>query len=331
MTPEPERTTEPATDAPRTGSSSDPVPEPVTDASPVFVVGMARSGTTLLRSVLDSHPGLAVAPETHFLNKWLPRFGPQGFERDDVVRAFWAAFADDVLFGQFGYDRERTLAHLLDLDDRSPRSIFVQLLRDYAALAGKPRLGEKTPPHAHKLDQLFEWFPDARVLWMIRDPRAVAASHLVFERRWAEGDVRKHAKRWVALSEKATRWERDDRVRFVRYEDLVRDPDEQVAAISAFCRLPARDELVEREAPPEGSFWDNGSLSPKGPISASNIDAWRDRLSDADRRIVEHVAGDAMRARGYDPDGDGMDAGSWLRLGRYAVRALGGRVRAASD
>ena len=164
----------------------------------VFIVGVSRSGTTLLRRILEASDEIAIATENHFLGHVLPREGARYYFRrlgaltDDAtvrrlvdyiyggefqrqsrwreVSPYWRWLAREVTPTEFG--------RALLASERTERGLFAALMRVYADHLGRPVMGEKTPAHLAYVDTLLEWFPDARVVHMLRDPRAVYVSEL---------------------------------------------------------------------------------------------------------------------------------------------------------
>ena len=110
---------------------------------PIFVVGSMRSGSTMLRLILDSHPHIAIPPETGFMGglraaKQIPhwKFGKGWYER-------------------LGWAEE-------EVDERL-REFYSGMFARYAASKGKQRWGEKTPFHTEHITEMAQVFPDAKV------------------------------------------------------------------------------------------------------------------------------------------------------------------------
>src|SRR5262245_37762121 len=151
-----------------------------------------------MRRVLGSHSRIAIATENHYLGHLLPWEGARvyfrrlGDPRDDATIRRIVAF---VYEGEFqrrsrlrdvspywtwltrNVPREDFLARLL-ASDRTERGVFTALMRTFADRKRKPIMGEKTPAHIAYADTLMEWYPDGRIVHMIRDPRAVYVSEL---------------------------------------------------------------------------------------------------------------------------------------------------------
>lgn len=284
---------------------------------PVFVVGFPRSGTTLMRFLLDSHPDLAVAPETHFLAHFLARHPDLDLTDPAQRTAFWAEFTDSQWFPRLGIDPDA-----VPLDDQhDPRSLFRAILVAYADKTGKTSFGEKTPDHYQHLATLFDWFPDARVAFMVRDPRAVVASYLTIGQSWADGaDAYTLARSWSAHMEQVNAWRGDPRVRVVLYEQLVRDPETEVRAFLELAGL--RDETSAILSRQPTQRMETGSLGPDGAVTDQNVDAWRQRLSRRQIAVVEAFNGEHMSALGYV-----TDTGRWRSRVEGNVERVGHRLR----
>ena len=172
-----------------------------------FIVGCDRSGTSLLRSILNRSPALAIAPETHFLRRLsttgrsreIARFEPLS---DDARVAALAAYlyrgsrrwhAAYWEWLRRSVPQEEFTQQLL-ATARSEPAIFSMLLALWAASQpGKAEalLGEKTPAHLYSVPELLRWYPAAKVVHIIRDPRAIVASKVEkVRRRGREGPER---------------------------------------------------------------------------------------------------------------------------------------------
>ncbi len=139
---------------------------------PIFVVGLGRTGTTLLARMLDRHPHLSIYLESGFLNALPPGGASVTLATDaEVARVLDRV---GVTAGQ-GITREDVLRRFA-ATDRSARALFDTLLRLRMEHFGKRRFGEKTPSHFTAVDTLRAWYPAARFVYLHRDPRDAWAS-----------------------------------------------------------------------------------------------------------------------------------------------------------
>jgi hypothetical protein len=274
------------------------------------VVGVPRSGTTLLAAFLSAHPRIAISPETHFFSRWLPRYAPRALRRGAgsppaaEVRAFWSRVTATPRFSWLGVDAAAAWA--LASADGAPdyRSVFAALGRAYGQARAKPRWGEKTPAHDAAVPRLLEWFPAARVLYVLRDPRAVI--HSLLKTPWgARHTPDLHALRWRRSVRRMHGWGGDPRIRVVRYERLVAEPAAELAAICAFLDEGFDERMItgrsRASSPIVGrSGWAREHLdSALESVSTDAVDRWRRELPITTVAVVEHYAAAEMEREGY--------------------------------
>src|SRR5216683_1842142 len=161
---------------------------------PIFIVGAPRSGTTLLRNMLNRHPAIAICHETafqHFVYRRSRAFGSLSDMRNRrlLVKEYLSTWR--VQASQMDL---QVLGETLLREGTSYAAFFSSLLRFYAQTHGKRRCGEKTPQHALFTKTLCEWYPDARIIHLVRDPRDVVASLLRMP--WASSSVLTNAYQW---------------------------------------------------------------------------------------------------------------------------------------
>lgn len=306
---------------------------------PVLVVGPPRSGTTMLRHALNRHPSLAILPETHLCDVWLPRFPalPERREAD----AFLDAFTSGEDFARSGLDAAEVRARLAGCPRVDGATVMAVLLDRWATAHGTPRVGEKTPAHALHLDLLLDWFPDARVIWMRRDPRATTASQMAFEQDWAADEPATPARQWARIERAWRRWRHDPRVLTVVYEDLVARPDEGLRLVLDHAGLEP-DPAVVAGPPPRPGRW-HGGHDPAARPTADRVDRWTERLTPSDVGIVDALTVYARRGTPWPPAGSyyaGSDrwryrwghVRAWAAVadehGRALLRRAAGRGRA---
>ena len=258
----------------------------VSRADHVFVVGLSRSGTTLVRHILNSHSQLAIAPESHYLGHQFPGAGVRAVLRrnfPDVTSDQAASTLVEFLYngGLEGATRWRTPSRLWQwvqrrvpvddlrerflVSDRSERALFSVILAAYAEFKGKPIAGEKTPAHLYHVDTLLAWFPGGRVVQMVRDPRAIFMSELRRRRR-SPGAIPYRILAFVPaaldlllLVQTTTAWRRavrlahrnegryPDRFRVLRFEDLLADPEHEVRGLARFLGVDYEDSMLDQQ------------------------------------------------------------------------------------
>jgi len=294
---------------------------------PVFVVGMPRSGTTLLSSLLDAHPDLIIAPETHYFTRcWT---GAPIEDTADAERML------DRLLRQPGVqdmeltpeEQRRIRKRVRDKTVPTHGDVLRVLLDIYAERSGAPTWGEKTPDHLRFVPEMVRQFPGAVFVAITRDPRDVCLS--LRSMPWSRTTLPEQAWTWRTYASLTDRYRTDYQDRFysLRYEDLVTDPEGCLRDVCAFLDMPFREAMLqpqEREGHPFDPDREPWKEKSKHQIDASNREKWRTQMPEAERVIVERIAGRWLSAYGYErPPVDWRPAlvGQILRrLGTEAIR-----------
>ena len=282
----------------------------------LFVVGCPRSGTTLLQRMLDAHPQLAVANDTHFIprviRKARPDFvanGPAG-SRLMLTPALIDQVRSYHRFLRLGLD-EATVNEAAECS-KTYSGFVSRLYLAFARLRGKGLGGEKTPDYVRHLCLLHSLFPWVRSVHIIRDGRDVALSALEWAREdkgpgrmalWKEEPVAVCALWW--------RWQvmagRRDAAALpphsyleVRYEHLVEGPEETLRTITDFLQLPfAREEMLGfnkgRVRHKKGLSVKKAWLSP-----TPGVRDWRTQMDARSRELFEALAADLLSELGYE-------------------------------
>ncbi|MGI8828226.1 MAG: sulfotransferase family protein [Candidatus Limnocylindria bacterium] len=300
----------------------------------VFIVGCARTGSTLLRHVLNRSAGVVILPETHFMRRsaalGLPRRLAAARTRQGLTAVVDRLYAVDAQSrtGYWAWLRRTVprseFAMRLDTTDHSLRGLFALLVDLYVEHSDAQRplsvIGEKTPSHLMFIPTLVDWFPSTVVIHTFRDPRAVYASELRRRRegRWGP----KQRLRWVpgALMDAilgpfeairtAIVWRRADeldvvyrqalgeRYLLVRFEDLVARPLEELSVVCQHLGIPFDAALLDIDV--VGSSFEPGRHATTG-FNPVTVDRWRHHVGPVARAWFRLVLGRRMHARGYGP------------------------------
>jgi len=266
--------------------------------APVLVVGAPRSGTTLVQRALLADPRACGGQESHFFASFgraLRDFDrKRGLERPHGLACYWTR-AELVA-------RIRSLWN--ELAERAARS------RPDAVL-----LVEKTPDHAVWLDVVAEVLPEARVVHVVRDSRAVTASLLAagrasWGRDWAPKSAVAAARIWRDHVEGAESCRLP--LHRVHFEELLADPGPALTRLWQFVGLevdePRCRAFLESARADRAPFRGTGEIvetppEPAGFVREGSIDGWRRELGWLDRWRAWRETGDLMRRLGYRRDG----------------------------
>ncbi len=203
-------------------------------STPFCVIGIGRSGTTLLRLMLHNHPRIAIPYESHFIIDYCNRLEEYGnLDNDDNARLLIKNILNEPIIKMWDYifDAERVLDNV---KERSLRGIIDAIYREYAFSQGKERWGDKSD-YLDRLDILSKVFPDAQFIHIIRDGRDVAGS--VIKMPWGPSDVIEAAEWWnnhVWVAHRMGAVLGEKRYIEVFYEKLVENPEKELKRLCAF-------------------------------------------------------------------------------------------------
>lgn len=338
---------------------------------PVFITGTSRSGTTLMAQCLRQHADIWIAPETHYFDDLRLRMaGRESSPLSDDDRRLCEDYFEGILRGLYGtaqsaslLQREREegadqrdmvrnfsreeLRAFADNSGEGADAYFEGFCRYVAAGNGRTVWGEKTPRHAFCLPTLLERYPEANVIHMVRDPRAVTASYRRFhavrsrvggtDARSEHGDTdAKRVQRSYHPAIQAMLWKSayakageardrfgEDRVLLVRYEDFVAEGQACLERIAVWLGLDeAAFDLTDLSVV-NSSHAANKS---RAGISSDSVERWRDDLPASEIALVQQVCRGTLRRAGYDLSRAGASpfavAAAWCELPIRVASAL---------
>ncbi len=276
----------------------------------VFIVGCPRSGTTLLRRMVDAHPQIAIMPESH----WIPRIfegriglAPEGLVTPELI----PHLLEHPRFDYLQLDEEE-LYGLLETQQPSSYADFVGRIFDLYGLGkAKTLVGDKTPGYVRWINTIHALWPRARFVHLIRDGRDVCLSMA----KWKTAHQKKPGifTTWKddSVSTTAFWWELNVRsgrqvghslgpklYYELRYESLVANPEEECAALCTFLGLPYDDAMLRFH---EGRTKTDPGLDAKHawlPITPG-LRNWRSQMPTEDVERFEAAAGQLLDELGY--------------------------------
>lgn len=283
----------------------------VSPSIPFFITGSGRCGTTLLRRLLIEKSGAVIPPENYSL-------GISG-RLSPLIRADYRQYCLSILdemrsnndqgWSWYGIDTHQALELLSSVpaEHRSVANFWHAFHALYAIAVGKPsvtRWGDKTPLNVWRLDHINQIFATARFVFMIRNVFDASYSYGNMDIQGRHGQYLDGARRWVDSNRKLLDFAQrhPEKVKLVRYEDLVTDPDGIVDVLLDFLDLTrvagqaintAESRDIETIAHLQNAL---------GEVRSDYIGKSNDKLPMEVRLEIREIAADLSRSLGYDPD-----------------------------
>jgi len=295
-------------------SSSAPPPAP-------FVVGATRSGTTLLRLMLDAHPGVAIPSETHFIPELISAREKHGASPEQMLELL----TSHRRWGDFTIEPEELAARWAALnqsDELTGPAAVRAFFALYADKQGNPgaRWGDKTPGYIKNMREIQAYLPEARFIHLIRDGRDVALS--VLKQDWGPQTVEAAAEKWRSRVLRGRA--QQPYLGFymeVKFEDLVLHTERELRRICEFIELDFDERMLGYHETAEQRLQEKARALPRAhgeaqsaekrlmshaktfePPNPDLIGTWKERMPEADRAAYEALAGDLLADLGYELD-----------------------------
>lgn len=289
----------------------------------LFIIGTGRTGSKVYLHIFDSSERFHLSHELKFkrlfqpdvLGLWASYGSPEGgrgaedFVRDlltgEIKGRFWQSLSQ----------KERSIfeASILDrfeqVEDVAPPDLLHWFLNIDAKLHGKEVGGAKFPVHLKYADELRGWFPNSRIIHLTRDPRAATSSHIRAQlsrmRELSPLPVPGPVGRTALLGHKIYEYRlaadfhrknlREDWYKLVRFEDLVRRPQETIEGVCDFVGMEFHEEMLK--PPMVDSSYEEGERGVGFDEGA--LERWKEHLPSSQRWLIETSTGGAARTLGY--------------------------------
>lgn len=264
---------------------------------PIFIVGMPRSGTKLLRSLLNRHPDIAISNiETDFFFHWVRRWERYGdLSHDDRFQAF---YREAVTLPYFTYRREsgRLIAPSVwyaACSDFTVQDVFGALLRHDTGATEATRWGDKSPSYITRIEALHRFFPGARFVHIVRDVRDYCLS---IKTAWNK-NIYRAAQRWFDDNRECIRQcaAIGSACALVTFEDLIADPQATLQRLSRFLEVDYTAQMTRLVESSENL----GDASGHKRILAHNKGKYLTRMPPHQIERIEAITAPLLHALGY--------------------------------
>ncbi len=282
--------------------------EDISFPNPIIIGGCGSSGTTLLKTMLDSHKNIACGQEIALFDR--PRL--YQIELDELYQMFTTQKFDEInkeqvfpLFTKIGsnfglfipntgkqYHNLSTIKTIFEKSENL-KHFFDLFFSNWANAQGKNRWAEKTPNNVYCIEEILDFFPDSKFVHIIRDGRDVALS--LYQGR--EFPMPNAIFRWLSAVEAGIRFRSNPRYYELKYEDLILDTENSLKRLMEF---------LEEEYDPEMlNYMDKGKSNPLNygttPIFSNKIGKWKkDGIDPAILRTFDLTLTDMLKKVGYE-------------------------------
>jgi hypothetical protein len=267
----------------------------VSQNNPVVIGGCARSGTSLLRVMIDSHPNIYCGPETGLL--YLKTLSSK--------KILGLSKKFNIPEKQIQRLKKQTSSYIQFIES------FFTLLRE---LEGKPRWGEKSPANILHLDRIYQHFPNSQFIHIIRDGRDTASSLKRFPRYKMLNDKRVELdtnnpldhciRRWVRDVREGLRWRGDPRYIEVKYEELIQNEEKTLRKIFRFLNEPWKQEVLKYYTSPHDDEKMIQNPGATKPIYKTSQNRWKKEFTKEDKKLFKKLAGDLLIELKYEENKD---------------------------
>lgn len=276
---------------------------------PVLLIGHGSSGTSISAGLMRKYCGVAFGNESQFMIRFLRNASRYG---DLSVEANLRRYVRDILKERYferaalKYNYHPTEDLVVSrTGDRTPSGVFRAIFGLMADAQHTERWGDKTPEYIHHLPELIGLFPDAQVIYAVRDGRDVALS--VCSRYFGANNVIMAALEWRECAELAEGFLKTlppESYYRSRYEDAIADPVQWLGGLMEFLEVePKSPEMLERIS---------GEV--RSELKSGTVNKWKTALTSRQREIFESIAGDYLRKYGYETEFDNPRPPSKMEL-----------------
>ena len=290
---------------------------------PIFICGHPKSGTTLLVALLDSHPQLIVYPnETFFFRGFVPEMRKRDLdEKITLAQRYLLHYferresfpekqeSNQPSKDQYFIDYAKTCQALFQEVDtngiRHDGDLLSAAIFAYGQVYGKITAKtiywiEKTPYNEHFAQMIFDWWPEARCIHIVRDPRD---NFLTYQRKHHGLSAEDFSVGWNSSLNAGFQNRKKygkDHYHLLRYEDLTIEPESTLQELTSF--LGIEDDNVLRIPTSDGIPWEgNSQFGDKFQgISSRPVGRWKRELDGRNVNIVESICADLMSQEGYE-------------------------------
>ena len=300
---------------------------------PFFIVSPSRSGSTMLRLMLNMHSRLAVPHEMKYFGLAVPEQHLRTWRTPSISRDRFESLISAWIHSRSHSFADIGIQNVLDtaIDRaRTFRDPYESAMNMWAEHQGKQRWGEKTPNNIFYVDILADMFPNSQFIFLVRDPRAVVRS--MKKSSFFSTNCVINSYNWKASISSGVKLLKenvhDENKLVVRYEDLVQDTEEVLKRVVSFLGEPFESDMLRFHEIDE-SLLPQKVRTPniKKPVDSSTAHKWKHDLSESEIAIVDWLCSDFMRKFGYSKTDHSPNVQDYLYILSYTIYWIWKRSR----
>jgi len=272
----------------------------------VFILGLGRSGTTLLQSMLDAHPNVVAPPESKFILLLYPRFHSIKKWTEKDIKAFVEALYIDPLFGRYWgmVNKGKLLQDALNIKDYADYATLCKLVC-YHMRENKENvslISYKVPLFTIFAEKLQLIFPETKFIHLVRNPYDNLYSHI---KSYNIGDVSFVNRQWLGYNSYVEGLKQASPSRYftIQYENMVKDSEASLKSISTFLDIEYSNVMLQQKL---GEYKNEKEFkqvheSLMVPVNTSNVGKWKGKLTEEQIASTNAILGSyAKNKYGYE-------------------------------
>ena len=287
------------------------------DGNPIFIVGAQRSGSTLLRLILNAHSNIAIPEEARFLMPLLRRDYLHHQFTGKSLKALIEYLSMNPQFKLWHYDSTDLFAELSQMDSLTVRDLIDRMYTSYCRSENKRRWGDKSL-FFRSIDVLHAMFPNARFIHIVRDGRDVFHSWRKMDP--SKGNVAVTALDWhykVYRIEKSFAGLPKGNAMTVRYEDLLQRPEDMIQSICSFVGADYEPDMLDFYRSSSKYIGAHHSELIFQPLNAQNCFKWKRSLTQREIRVYSLLARRPLARYGYETASIPMSISDFFHASLY--------------
>lgn len=300
----------------------------INDTKYIFIVGVGRSGTTLVQHMLNAHPEISFPPETHFFRMHIINGRFEKLLKKHGRKGLVNVLKKDQYLKRLELEVEQILERLNDNNNKiSAIEFYKNILRTYATRQGKKIFGDKDPRCIEFIPSLYKFFPHSYLIHVIRDPRDVIVSRM--NASWSMGrNILHHIFAYrvqFQLGRELGNKFYKERYFEIVYEDLLANPINVIKKLCSFIDIPYSQEMMnfgdhaKKIVSNEEMQWKKEAL---GPLLTKNYGKWKSALSNIQVAKIERLCYNVFSNPGYIKTNVSKDIGLLNRFYLSLISAL---------